>query len=82
MADSYLGDVRAMSFGFAPRNWAPCDGRHLPISQNQALFSLLGFTYGGDGQHDFALPKLAGVPAENGATLNYCICIMGSYPPQ
>ena len=77
MSDSYLGDVRAMSFDFAPHGWAPCKGQLLPIAQNQALFSLLGAAYGGDGKTNFALPALAGVPAQNGKTLNYCICVQG-----
>ena len=80
MSDSYLGDVRAMSFAFAPRGWAKCQGQILPISQNRALFSLLGWTYGGDGQTTFGLPAVPGVPAQNGAALTYCICLQGSYP--
>jgi len=80
MAGSYLGDVRAMSFAFAPTGWALCKGQLLPVAQNQALFSLLGTTYGGDGQTSFALPCLAGVPAQGGAVLNYCICIQGTFP--
>jgi microcystin-dependent protein len=61
-----------MSFGFAPKGWATCDGQLLPINQNQALFSLLGTTYGGNGQTNFALPDLRGlVPIHvgNGHTL-------------
>ena len=82
MADTYLGDVRAMSFNFAPQGWAPCKGQLLPVAQNRALFSLLGTTYGGDGQTNFGLPNLPGVPAQNGAALTYCICLNGSYPTQ
>jgi microcystin-dependent protein len=55
----YLGQIEALAFNFAPTGWLPCDGRTLPINQNQALFSLLGTTYGGDGLHNFGLPKLA-----------------------
>jgi microcystin-dependent protein len=80
MAGSYLGDVRAMSFNFAPRGWAPCKGQLLPIAQNQALFALLGTAYGGDGTTNFALPSLHGVPAQDGAFLNYCICIQAQPP--
>jgi microcystin-dependent protein len=58
--DAYLGEVRAVGFNFAPRNWAFCSGQILPISQNTALFSLLGNTYGGDGKTNFALPNLNG----------------------
>lgn len=60
MADPFLSEIRLMSFGFAPRGWALCDGQLLPINQNQALFSLLGTTYGGDGRVNFALPDLRG----------------------
>jgi len=78
MAGSYLGDVRAMSFGTVPEGWTPCKGQLLPIIQNEALFALLGTTFGGNGQTDFALPSLAGMPAGGGAFLNYCICVKGA----
>jgi microcystin-dependent protein len=55
----YLGQIEAFAFNFPPSGWLPCDGRTLPIMQNQALFSLLGTTYGGDGLRNFGLPKLA-----------------------
>lgn len=58
MAEPFLSEIRVMSFGFAPRGWATCDGQLLPINQNQGLFSLLGTTYGGDGRVNFALPDL------------------------
>lgn len=60
MADPYLGEIRPTSFAFAPKGWALCNGQLLPINQNQALFSLLGTTYGGDGRVNFALPDLRG----------------------
>jgi microcystin-dependent protein len=60
MGQYFLGEIRIMSFNFAPRNWAMCNGQFLPINQNQALFSLLGTTYGGNGQTTFALPDLRG----------------------
>jgi microcystin-dependent protein len=60
MAEPFLGEIRVVSFGFAPRGWAMCNGQVLAISQNQALFSLLGTTYGGNGQTTFALPDLRG----------------------
>lgn len=60
MAAPFLAEIRVMSFGFAPKGWALCNGQLLPINQNQALFSLLGTTYGGDGQTNFALPNLQG----------------------
>jgi microcystin-dependent protein len=60
MADPYLGSIILVGFTFAPRGWATCSGQLLPISQNDALFSLLGTTYGGDGQSTFALPDMRG----------------------
>jgi microcystin-dependent protein len=60
MSEPFLGEVRIMSFGFAPKGWAVCNGQLLPINQNQALFSLLGTMYGGDGRVTFALPNLQG----------------------
>ena len=68
MAEPFLGEIRIMSFGFAPKGWALCNGQLLPINQNQALFSLLGTTFGGDGQINFALPNLQGrVPIHVGS---------------
>jgi microcystin-dependent protein len=60
MAEPFIGELRAFSFDFAPRGWAQCGGQLLPINQNQALFSLLGTMYGGNGQTNFALPNLRG----------------------
>jgi microcystin-dependent protein len=60
MSEPFLSEIKIMSFGFAPRGWALCNGQLLPINQNQALFSLLGTTYGGDGRTTFALPDLRG----------------------
>jgi microcystin-dependent protein len=60
MAEPFLSEIRIMSFVYAPRSWALCNGQLLPINQNQALFSLLGTTYGGNGQTNFALPDLRG----------------------
>lgn len=60
MAEPFLSEIRIMSFGFAPRGWALCNGQLLPINQNQALFSLLGTTFGGDGRVNFGLPDLQG----------------------
>lgn len=60
MAEPFLAEVRICSFTFAPRGWAQCNGQLLPINQNQALFALLGTTYGGNGQVNFALPDLRG----------------------
>lgn len=58
MAEPFLSEIRIMSFGFAPKGWAMCNGQLMPINQNQALFSLLGTTFGGDGRVNFALPDL------------------------
>ena len=63
MADQFLAEIRFVGFNFAPKGWAFCDGQVLPISQNTALFSLLGTTYGGNGTSTFALPNLQGSQA-------------------
>ena len=60
MAEPFLSEIRIMSFVFPPRGWALCNGQLLPINQNQALFSLLGTTFGGDGRVNFGLPDLRG----------------------
>jgi microcystin-dependent protein len=60
MADPFVAEIRIFPFNFAPKGWAWCNGQIMPISQNTALFSLLGTTYGGDGKSTFALPNLMG----------------------
>src|SRR4051794_34173831 len=60
MSDPFLSEIRVFSFSFPPRNWALCQGQLLPINQNQALFALLGTTFGGNGVTTFALPDLRG----------------------
>ncbi|HUF98926.1 MAG TPA: tail fiber protein [Ilumatobacter sp.] len=60
MADPFVAEIRIFPFNFPPKGWAWCDGQLLPLSQNTALFSLLGTTYGGDGKSNFALPNLNG----------------------
>src|ERR671926_371228 len=60
MADPFVAEIRIFPFNFAPKGWAFCDGQLLPLSQNTALFSLLGTTYGGNGKSNFALPDLQG----------------------
>src|SRR5215469_10236548 len=60
MSDQYIGEIRTFAFTFTPKGWARCDGTLMSISQNTALFSLLGTTYGGDGKSTFALPDLRG----------------------
>jgi microcystin-dependent protein len=72
MAEPFLAEIRLFSFVFAPKGWALCNGQLLPINQNQALFSLLGTTYGGDGRTTFGLPDLRGrigIHEGNGHTL-------------
>jgi microcystin-dependent protein len=73
MSDPFVAEIRMVGFNFAPRGWATCNGQILPISQNTALFSLLGTTYGGDGKSTFALPNLMGstpIGAGQGAGLS------------
>jgi microcystin-dependent protein len=60
MSDPFLGEIKIISWNFPPKRWAFCDGQFMPINQNQALFSLLGTTYGGNGQTTFALPDFRG----------------------
>src|SRR6187455_2385864 len=68
MAEPFLSEIRIMSFVFPPKGWALCNGQLLPINQNQATFSLLGTTFGGDGRVNFALPNLQGrVPIHVGS---------------
>jgi microcystin-dependent protein len=68
MAEPFLSEIRLMSFVFPPKGWALCNGQLMPINQNQALFSLLGTTYGGDGRVNFGLPNLQGrVPMHMGS---------------
>jgi microcystin-dependent protein len=72
MAEPFLSEIRLMSFNFAPKGWAMCNGQLMPINQNQALFSLLGTTYGGDGRVNFGLPDTRGrtpIHVGNGHTL-------------
>jgi microcystin-dependent protein len=67
MSEPFLSEIRIFSFNFPPKGWALCNGQLLPINQNQALFALLGTTYGGNGQTNFALPNLRGqVPIHEG----------------
>jgi microcystin-dependent protein len=68
VSEPFLSEIRIMAFNFAPRGWALCNGQILQISQNQALFSLLGKTYGGDGKTTFGLPNLQGRTANHTAS--------------
>jgi microcystin-dependent protein len=76
--EPFLGQVELFAFNFAPQGWAACEGQLLPINQNQALFSLLGTTFGGNGQTTFALPDLPGKAPGDG--LAYYIALQGIYP--
>lgn len=72
MAEPFVGELRLFPFGITPRGWLPCEGQLINIQTNQALFSLIGATYGGDGRTNFALPDLRGrVPIHKGAGINY-----------
>jgi microcystin-dependent protein len=75
--DCYLGQVQLFAYMFVPRCWAPCNGQILQIQHHEALFSLLGTMYGGDGIHTFALPKLDPI-----GDVNYYVCVEGQYPPR
>ncbi len=82
-AASYLGNVSTFVFNFCPKNWLPADGRLLAISQNTALFSLYGTTYGGNGTTNFALPKVSVMTAPyNGPAqkLTTCVVAAGAFP--
>jgi microcystin-dependent protein len=79
--EPYLGEIDTFTYNFCPNGWAPLNGQLMPISQNTALFSLLGTTYGGNGQSTFALPT--GKPVltlTQGAPLIQCIALLGIYP--
>lgn len=69
--EPFLGEITLMPISFAPKGWAPCNGQILPINQNQALFALLGTTYGGDGRTTFALPNLNGRVAIGAGNQHY-----------
>jgi microcystin-dependent protein len=72
MSEPFVGEIRAFGMNYAPRGWAMCNGQLLMINQNQALYSILGNTYGGDGRTTFALPDLRGrVPVHAGNSISY-----------
>ena len=82
MSEPFLAEIKIVSFNFPPKGWTLCNGQLLPINQNQALFSLLGTTYGGDGRTTFAIPNIT--PLSTGgrapAQVNYIICVEGIFP--
>ena len=80
--DPFVAEIRIFGFNFAPKGWAFCDGQLLPISQNTALFSLLGTTYGGDGKTTFAIPNLKGGTIGPAAQpITWCFANTGTLPP-
>lgn len=76
--DTYIGTILLFAFPFAPMGWMSCEGQILTITTNQALFSLIGATYGGDGRSTFGLPNLNG--AQPLPAMKYYICVNGLYP--
>ncbi len=80
--DGVIGEIRLFAGNFAPRSWAVCDGQTLAIVDNQALFSILGTQYGGDGRTTFQLPNLAPLKESDGGEtpIRYIICLQGVYP--
>src|SRR3954453_4669057 len=84
MSNPFVAEIRAFGFNFAPTGWAQCNGQLLPISQNTALFSLLGTYYGGDGKSTFALPNLTGSVAvqqgQGGGLSEYYLGQQGGEP--
>jgi microcystin-dependent protein len=78
----YLGEVRTVAFSFCPQGWAPMHGQLLSIAQNDALFSLIGTRYGGDGQTTFALPVGKPLYAATGEPFLQCMSLSGIYPSQ
>ena len=80
MVEEYIGIIKLFAGDFAPAGWAECQGQLLPINNNEALFSILGTRYGGNGQTDFALPNLTKKAPISGT--RYIICLMGAFPPR
>ena len=81
-SNPFLGEVETFAFDFCPKGWATLNGELLPISQNQALFALLGTAYGGDGQTTFGLPTAKPIFTASGAVLLQCIALQGIFPSQ
>jgi len=77
LLNAFMGEILLVAFGYAPKGWYKCEGQYLAINQNQALFTLLGTAYGGDGVSTFRLPTMT---APTG--MNYIICAVGIYPSQ
>jgi len=81
-AEPFLAEVQTFGFNFCPRGWAAMNGQLLPINQNQALFSLLGTRYGGNGETTFALPVGKPIYSMTGEPLLQCIALQGIFPPR
>ena len=83
-SNPFLGEIETYAFNFCPVGWLPLDGRLMPINQNQALFSLLGTTYGGDGKTTFALPlgKAVFTLSSGSPQFKQCIAVQGIFPSQ
>ena len=79
-ANPFIGEIEIFAFNFCPTGWAALNGQLLPINQNQALFALLGTTYGGDGKTTFALPTAKPIFSATGAVLQQCIALQGIFP--
>jgi microcystin-dependent protein len=79
-ATPYVGQIGIFAMNFCPVGWSTAQGQLLPINQNQALFSLLGTTYGGDGMTTFALPQWGPIYSANGGAMIVCIALVGVYP--
>jgi microcystin-dependent protein len=80
--EPFVAQTFTFAGNFCPKGWAPMNGQLLPINQNQALFSLLGTTYGGNGQTTFALPTAKPTFTATGATMTQCIALVGIFPPR
>lgn len=78
--EGYIAEIRIFAGNFAPNGWAFCNGQILPINQNQALFALIGTSYGGDGVSNFALPNLPQAPGTPEGFGRYIICLQGIFP--
>ena len=78
--DFFIGQICMFPLSWVPRGWAKCDGTLLSISENQALFSLIGMEFGGDGRQTFALPKMPPIKTKDGGDVAYFINLQGIYP--
>ena len=80
--EGILGEIRMFGGNFAPKGWHLCDGTKLTVKGNEALFSVIGSKFGGDGRTTFALPKMEPMIVNNGPNVIYFICITGPFPPR